>query len=64
MSGINPILQNLENESLRSDLPEFRVGDTVRVNLRIVEGEKERLQAFEGVVIRRRRGGNRGTFKF
>jgi large subunit ribosomal protein L19 len=42
--------------------PSFRVGDTVRVHVRIVEGDKERLQAFEGVVIRRRRGGNRGTF--
>ncbi len=49
----------VEKESLRRDLPPFRVGDTVRVHAKIREGEKERIQIFEGVVIRRR-GGSRG----
>ena len=46
----------------RSDLPDFRTGDTVRVHVRIREGDKERTQVFEGVVIRRRRGGSDGSF--
>ena len=62
MSGVKPVIQELESRAPAPDFPPFRVGDTVRVHVRIVEGEKERLQAFEGVVIRRRRGGNRGTF--
>ena len=49
----------VEKESLRRDLPPFRVGDTVRVHAKIREGEKERIQIFEGVVLRRR-GGSRG----
>jgi large subunit ribosomal protein L19 len=57
-----PIIQDLENRTPSRELPDFRVGDTVRVHVRIVEGEKERIQVFEGVTIRRRRGGNRGTF--
>jgi large subunit ribosomal protein L19 len=47
---------------LRTDLPDFRVGDTVRVHVKIIEGEKERVQLFEGVVIRKKRGGIRSTF--
>ena len=62
MSNVRPVIEEIEREALRTDLPDFRVGDTVRVQLRIVEGDKERLQAFEGVVIRRRRGGNRANF--
>ena len=62
MSDRRLVIDELESQEKRTDLPEFRVGDTVRVHLRIVEGDKERTQAFEGVVIRRRRGGNRGTF--
>jgi large subunit ribosomal protein L19 len=46
----------------RSDLPDFRAGDTVRVHVRITEGDKERIQAFEGVVLRRQRGGIHSTF--
>jgi large subunit ribosomal protein L19 len=46
----------------REDLPEFRPGDTVRVQVRVREGDKERLQAFEGVVIRRKGGGVNETF--
>jgi large subunit ribosomal protein L19 len=62
MSGAPTIIQEYENKIPPRDLPPFRVGDTVRVHVRIVEGDKERLQAFEGVVIRRRRGGKRATF--
>ncbi len=47
---------------LRRDLPPFRTGDTVRVHVKIREGEKERIQVFEGVVIRRRQGGHSATF--
>ena len=55
-------LQALERENQRRDLPQFRPGDTVRVHVRIQEGDKERTQIFEGVVIRRRGGGSSGTF--
>lgn len=58
----NEIIHSIENAQLRSDLPEFRVGDTVRVQVKVVEGSRERLQAFEGVVIARRNGGVRETF--
>ena len=50
------------HDQLREDVPEFRPGDTVKVNVRVREGEKERLQAFEGVVIRRKGGGINETF--
>ena len=56
-----PMLDDFEKEQLRTDLPEIRVGDTIRVEVRIREGEKERIQAFEGVVIRMRRGGPRAS---
>ncbi len=49
-------------ERLRKDLPAFRSGDTVRVHVRITEGEKQRIQVFEGVVIQRRGGGHGETF--
>jgi len=58
---MNP-MELVEREQLRTDLPDFRVGDTIRVHVKIVEGEKERIQPFEGVVIRRKRGGIRSTF--
>ena len=45
------LIEQIEKEQMRSDVPEFRPGDTVRVQVRVVEGEKERLQAYEGVVI-------------
>jgi large subunit ribosomal protein L19 len=57
-----PIIAKLEEAQLRRDLPEFRVGDTVRVHYRIVEGEKERVQVFQGVVLKRHRAGVRSTF--
>jgi large subunit ribosomal protein L19 len=52
----------IEREIQRKDLPPFRSGDTVRVHVRIREGDKERTQVFEGVVIRRRNGGGSGSF--
>ena len=55
-------LEMVELEQLRTDLPDFRVGDTVKVHVKIVEGDKERIQPFEGVVIRRKGGGIRSTF--
>jgi len=54
------IIQDIEAEFIRKT-PDFRPGDTVRIHLKIMEGDKERVQAFEGVCIARRRGGNRGT---
>ncbi len=56
------IIQDLEKKYIRTDLPDFRSGDTITVNVRIKEGEKERIQAFEGAVIRRRGGGVGATF--
>ena len=55
-------LEALERESMRRDLPPFRPGDTVRVHVKIREGEKERIQVFEGVVIQRRGGGHGASF--
>lgn len=52
----------IEQGALRRDLPPFRSGDTVKVHVKVKEGEKERTQMFEGVVIRRRRGGASATF--
>ncbi len=57
-----PIIEQLENGLLRTDLPEFRVGDTVRVHYKIVEGDKDRIQVFQGVVTKRHRAGARSTF--
>jgi large subunit ribosomal protein L19 len=62
MAITSPIIQELEQDSLRSDLPSFRVGDTVAVHYRIVEGDKMRVQVFKGVVIKRHRAGARSTF--
>ena len=63
MSGTVKKLYEIEQEQLRaSDLPTFRAGDTVRVHYKIREGEKERVQVFEGVVICRHGGGLRSTF--
>lgn len=56
------IIETLENEQLRKDIPEFRAGDTVRVHVKVVEGKTERIQMFEGVVIAKRNHGLRETF--
>ena len=58
---MHPFIET-QKEWLRDDMPPFRPGDTVRVNVRVKEGEKERLQAFEGVCIARRGGGVSETF--
>ncbi len=55
-------IERLEKEHLRMDIPDFKPGDTVKVNFKIQEGDKERIQVFEGVVIRLRRGNTRSTF--
>jgi large subunit ribosomal protein L19 len=55
-------LDDLDAASLRSDIPDFRPGDTVKVHVRVVEGNRERVQVFQGVVIRRQNGGIRETF--
>ena len=57
------IIEALEKEQLRSDIPEFRPGDTVRVHAKIVEGTRERIQVFEGVVIGRQGSGIREMFR-
>ena len=56
------IIKNIEAEQLKADAPEFRVGDTVKVYAKIKEGNRERIQVFEGVVIKRQGGSNRETF--
>ena len=56
------MMQFIEDRQIRKNAPEFRTGDTVRVNWKIKEGEKERVQAFEGIVIRKTKGGARATF--
>ena len=56
------VMEIIEKEQMRADIPEFKTGDTVKVYVRIVEGQKQRIQAFEGVVIRRRRGNSRANF--
>src|ERR1700759_5723447 len=55
-------IAEIESKLLRTDLPDFRVGDSIRVHYRIVEGEKERIQVFQGVVLKRHRAGARSTF--
>jgi large subunit ribosomal protein L19 len=55
-------LQEVENEYLRSDLPEFRAGDTLRVHVKVSEGDKQRIQLFQGVVIARRGTGTGESF--
>ena len=56
------IIRELEKEQLKSDITPFNVGDTIRVYAKVVEGSRERLQMFEGVVIKRQNGGIRETF--
>ncbi|MFC6088617.1 50S ribosomal protein L19 [Saccharothrix sp. BKS2] len=55
-------LDALDAQSLRSDIPDFRPGDTLKVHVRVIEGSRERVQVFQGVVIRRQGGGIRETF--
>jgi large subunit ribosomal protein L19 len=56
------VIEAIEKEQMRVDIPDFRPGDTVKVHARIKEGEKERIQIFQGVVIRKRKGNTGATF--
>lgn len=56
------IIEKLDMEQMRFDHPDFRAGDTVKVHIRIIEGNKERVQIFQGVVIKRKRGNMNATF--
>ena len=58
----HPLLRAIESNHRRKDIPEFRSGDSVRVHTLITEGDKERVQVFEGVVIGQHRGGSRASF--
>jgi large subunit ribosomal protein L19 len=55
-------IEQLEKEQMRMDVPDFRAGDSVKVHVKIKEGEKERIQVFEGIVIRKRQGASRASF--
>ena len=59
---MSEIIRSIEKAQLRTDLPQFQIGDTVRVFVKVVEGTRERLQAFEGTVMARRNGSVRETF--
>ncbi|MDH4099954.1 MAG: 50S ribosomal protein L19 [Nitrospirota bacterium] len=59
---MNKISRLVEQAQIKSDIPAFRVGDTLKVHVKVVEGEKTRVQVFEGIVIRRRGDGLRETF--
>lgn len=59
---MNQVIRELEREQLKQDIPAFRPGDTVRVHVKVVEGQRERIQVFEGIVIRRRGSGISETF--
>ncbi|KAF5046382.1 50S ribosomal protein L19 [bioreactor metagenome] len=56
------LIKSIENEQLKGDVTPFNVGDTIKVHVKIKEGNRERIQVFEGVVIRRQHGSNRETF--
>ncbi len=56
------LVELIEKEQMRGDIPGFRTGDTVKVYVKIIEGQKERIQAFEGAVIRKTGGNSRATF--
>lgn len=58
----NEIIKNIEAEQLKSDIAEFNVGDTIRVHNKIKEGNRERIQIFEGTVLKKQGGSNRETF--
>lgn len=59
---MNDIIKNIEAAQLKAEVPEFHVGDTVRVSAKVKEGNRERIQVFEGIVIKRQGGSNRETF--
>ena len=56
------VIDRMEKEHMRADIPHFRPGDTVRVHVKIKEGDKERIQVFQGIVIAKKKGGIRSSF--
>ena len=62
MAGLDELMKVVQEKYIRTDIPEFRPGDTVKVYVKVKEGDKERIQAFEGIVIRKRGSGTDGTF--
>ena len=56
------IIKKLEQENMKAEKPEFNVGDTVKVHVRVIEGKRERIQIFEGVVLKKQHGGVKETF--
>ena len=59
---MNEIIKAIENEQLKSDITDFNVGDTVKVYAKVIEGSRERIQVYEGTVLKRQNGGARETF--
>ena len=59
---MNRVIETIEQRQLRSDLPQFKAGDTLRVHFQVIEGERRRVQIFEGIVIKRQGAGARETF--
>ncbi len=62
MAGLDELMRAVMEKYTQKEIPDFRVGDTVRVHVKVKEGDKERIQAFEGVVIRKRGSGTDATF--
>ena len=62
MAGLDELMKSVQEKFTQKEIPDFRVGDTVRVYVKVKEGDKERIQAFEGVVIRKRGNGTDATF--
>jgi large subunit ribosomal protein L19 len=59
---MSKVIEKLERAQLRSDIPQFKAGDTVRVHFKVIEGQRQRIQVFEGIVIKRQGAGARETF--
>src|SRR2546428_13487550 len=59
---MSKVIETLERAQLRDDIPKFKAGDTVRVHFRVIEGQRQRIQVFEGIVIKRQGAGARETF--
>lgn len=59
---MNEIIRKIEAEQMKAEIPEFHVGDTVKVSAKVIEGSRERTQVFEGVVLKRQGGSSRETF--
>jgi large subunit ribosomal protein L19 len=59
---MSKVIESLERAQLRDDIPQFKAGDTVRVHFRVIEGQRQRIQVFEGIVLKRQGAGARETF--